>query len=81
MGALNLYAAEPDFFDVEEVKLLEELAADISLGLEYIEKDDKLHRLSYYDPLTDLPNRLLFGDRLHQALSRAPGTATGTWRY
>ena len=81
MGALNLYAAEPDFFDVEEVKLLEELAADISLGLEYIEKDDKLHRLSYYDPLTDLPNRLLFGDRLHQALSRAPGTATGMWRY
>ena len=72
VGALNLYAAEPDFFDVEEVKLLEELAADISLGLEYIEKDDKLHRLSYYDPLTDLPNRLLFGDRLHQALSRAP---------
>ena len=71
IGALTLYADEPALFDAEEVKLLEELAADISLGLEYIEKDNELHQLSYYDPLTDLPNRLLFSDRLHQALSRA----------
>ena len=81
VGALNLYAAEPDFFDVEEVKLLEELAADISLGLEYIEKDDKLHRLSYYDPLTDLPNRLLVRRPPARRCHGLPGTATGMWRY
>ena len=71
IGALTLYADEPALFDAEEVKLLDELAADVSLGLEYIEKDNELHQLSYYDPLTDLPNRTLFSDRLHQALSRA----------
>ncbi|AFY47596.1 PAS domain S-box [Nostoc sp. PCC 7524] len=32
-GALNLYAAEPDAFDVNEVKLLEELTADLAYGI------------------------------------------------
>ena len=32
-GALNIYAAEPDSFDVEEVKLLKELADDLSFGI------------------------------------------------
>ena len=31
----------------------------------------KLHQLAYYDNLTGLPNRILFNDRLHQALSDA----------
>jgi len=33
IGALNIYATEPDAFDAEEVRLLEELASDISYGL------------------------------------------------
>ncbi len=33
IGALNIYAAEPDAFHAEEVHLLEELTADISYGL------------------------------------------------
>lgn len=71
IGYLHLYADEAGFFDGQEIKLLEELAADISLGLEYIEKEDKLHNLSNYDLLTGLPNRVLHRDRLEQALSRA----------
>ncbi len=31
----------------------------------------KIQRLAYFDPLTGLPNRTLFNDRLSQALSRA----------
>jgi signal transduction histidine kinase len=33
IGALNIYATEPDALDAEEVRLLEELASDISYGL------------------------------------------------
>ncbi len=33
LGALNIYAVEPDAFDVEEVKLLMELADDLSYGV------------------------------------------------
>lgn len=31
----------------------------------------RLERSAYYDPLTDLPNRLLLADRLQQAMARA----------
>lgn len=31
----------------------------------------KVHRLAHHDPLTDLPNRTLLGDRLSQALATA----------
>jgi PAS domain S-box-containing protein len=34
IGVLNLYAGEPEMFDAEELRLLDELAADISLALE-----------------------------------------------
>ncbi len=33
-GALNIYTAEPDAFDAEEVKLLKELAGDLAYGVE-----------------------------------------------
>ncbi len=35
------------------------------------EADKKIERLAYYDPLTELPNRSTFMDRLHQALALA----------
>lgn len=33
--------------------------------------EENIRQLAYYDPLTDLPNRTLFNDRLSQALRRA----------
>ena len=70
VGALNLYAPEPGFFRTEEVRLLENLAADIGLALAYLEKDRRLQYLSHHDPVTELPNRVLFEDRVQQALAR-----------
>jgi len=35
------------------------------------EEHDKLSELAHYDPLTGLPNRLLFQDRLQNAMARA----------
>lgn len=34
VGIFNLYAGEPEFFDADEVRLLEELAQDIAFGLD-----------------------------------------------
>ncbi|MBC8007133.1 MAG: EAL domain-containing protein [Prolixibacteraceae bacterium] len=70
-GILTLYAPERDFFDEEEVKLLDELAGDISFGLEFIAKEEKVDYLAYYDALTGLPNRSLFFDRLTHQLGSA----------
>lgn len=33
VGALNIYAEEPNAFDIEEVNLLEQLASDLSFGI------------------------------------------------
>jgi len=41
VGALNVYAGEPGFFDPENVALLEEMAADMSLALESIEREEQ----------------------------------------
>ncbi|MDO8414420.1 MAG: diguanylate cyclase [Gallionellaceae bacterium] len=70
-GVLALYAQEVGFFDTEEMKLLTELAADVSFALEYNEKGERLNYLAYYDALTGLANRVLFQDRLNQALTYA----------
>lgn len=71
VGVLALYAAEVGFFDDEEMKLLTELASDISFALDHLEKAQKLDYIAYYDVLTGLANRSLFYDRLTQTLRAA----------
>ncbi|HSQ81424.1 MAG TPA: EAL domain-containing protein [Casimicrobiaceae bacterium] len=68
VGVLALYSAERGFFDDDEMKLLLELAGDISFALEHIEKSERLDYVAYYDVLTGLPNRTLFHERLTQRL-------------
>jgi len=70
-GALALYASETGFFDDEEMKLLQELAGDISFAIDHIEKGERIEYLAYYDPLTGLANRTLFHERLTQYVSAA----------
>jgi PAS domain S-box-containing protein len=41
IGAFLIYSNELNFFDENEVKLLDELAMDISFALEFIENEDK----------------------------------------
>jgi PAS domain S-box-containing protein len=39
IGSFNIYADEPDFFDEDEIKLLNEVSRDISFSLESITKE------------------------------------------
>jgi len=71
VGAMVLYTLERDFFDEEEMKLLRELAADISFALEYIEKEEKVLDLAYHEPITHLPNRAALQGRLARAIEDA----------
>jgi diguanylate cyclase (GGDEF)-like protein len=65
-GVLLLHAREAGFFDAQEMKLLGELAGDVSFALESIENSEKLDYLASFDPLTGLANRALFLERLGQ---------------
>lgn len=68
IGALSLYSQEANIFDAEEIELLNELVSDVTFSLEYLDKEDKVRFLAYYDALTGLSNRDLFLDRLKQYL-------------
>jgi diguanylate cyclase (GGDEF)-like protein/PAS domain S-box-containing protein len=71
VGALVAHSAERGHFNEEEVRLLDELAADIAYALDHIDREERLNYLAYFDPLTGLPNRDLFEDRLGQLLNDA----------
>jgi diguanylate cyclase (GGDEF)-like protein/PAS domain S-box-containing protein len=67
-AVLVLLSADSAAFDDDEVKLLTELASDISFALDHIEKAHALDYLAYYDVLTGLANRTLLLDRMSNHL-------------
>jgi diguanylate cyclase (GGDEF)-like protein/PAS domain S-box-containing protein len=71
VGVLALHATDAGFFDDEEMRLLAELAGDVSFALDHIEKAEKANYLAYYDSLTGLANRTLFHERLAQMVRDA----------
>ena len=77
-GVLNLHAAEVWVFDVEELRLLEELANNLAYGImslrvaaERKRYEEQLEYQATHDCLTALPNRNLLEDRIYQALAYA----------
>ncbi|OGW63589.1 MAG: hypothetical protein A2V83_09510 [Nitrospirae bacterium RBG_16_64_22] len=52
-----------------EIEQLGEALNEASARL--LDSESRLNHLAHHDPLTNLPNRLLFIDRLHQAISQA----------
>jgi diguanylate cyclase (GGDEF)-like protein len=70
---VSLFAAGRDFFDADELALLDEMAADVSFGLQSIAQREKVEYLSYYDAITGLPNRALFMDRAGQQMRSRGG--------
>jgi len=70
-GVLVLNAGEIGFFDAEEMKLLTELAGNISFAIEHIVNSERLAYLASYDALTGLANRALFQERVGQHLAEA----------
>lgn len=71
VGVFVLHAEMRDFFNRSEMRLLLELAGDVSFAIRHIDKDASLNYLAYYDPLTALPNRTLFMERLERQLQAA----------
>ncbi|MFZ2208380.1 MAG: EAL domain-containing protein [Porticoccaceae bacterium] len=71
IGLVALYASEANTFDDEEMRLLVEVAGDISFALDHLRKEEQLNYLAYFDAVTGLPNRTLFLDRLAQRINAA----------
>jgi diguanylate cyclase (GGDEF)-like protein/PAS domain S-box-containing protein len=72
---IALFAGEANAFDQEEVRLLLELADNISFAVDHIEKQERLNYLAYYDELTGLANRGLFLERVAQYIRSTPAAS------
>jgi diguanylate cyclase (GGDEF)-like protein len=69
IGVISLFSSQQDVFDAAEVDVLLELTANLAFALQYLEKDEAVHFLSYFDSLTGLAKRPLFCQRLAQLMS------------
>ena len=47
IGAYTMYSAEKDFFNEDEIKLLDELVSDLSFAIEFIENESERSRIEY----------------------------------
>ena len=63
-GVICLFSRELNFFEPEEIHLLQDFAGNIALALAHLDQRDKLRHLARYDLLTGLPNRTLFQEHL-----------------
>ena len=73
VGALLLATGSANQLDDGELNLLREVAANLSFALQYLQREDAVHFLSYFDALTGLAKRRLFCDRLGRRLSSRVG--------
>lgn len=77
VGTLTLMARERDAFDADEVELLDEMAADLSFGIEVIRAEARrkeaeaiARRALTHDPVIDMPNRGGFVGRVVECIER-----------
>ena len=68
VAALVLGSRERQVVGDEELRLLQDIAANMSFALRYLQQEDKAQYLASFDPLTGLAKRALFCQRLDQRL-------------
>jgi diguanylate cyclase (GGDEF)-like protein len=73
VGTFTVGGGEAGMFGEDEVRMLREVAANLSFALQYLYKEDTVKFLSYFDPLTGLAKRSLFCERLARSLGRHAG--------
>jgi diguanylate cyclase (GGDEF)-like protein len=73
IGVLSLASRESDLLSDEELRVLQDLSANLSFALQYRQKETAVQYLAYYDPLTGLAKRGLFCERLDKLLQNRVG--------
>jgi diguanylate cyclase (GGDEF)-like protein/excisionase family DNA binding protein len=76
IGALNLYRAARDF-DNDDLELVKLFTNHVAIAIENASIHDRLTEAALTDPLTRLPNRRLFADRINHALAAGTRDSKG----
>src|SRR5689334_5428192 len=70
-GILAVHTRTPRLFSEDEVHFLQAVANVLAAAIERRLAEEETRHQALHDPLTGLPNRLLFRDRLEHAVGRA----------
>jgi diguanylate cyclase (GGDEF)-like protein/PAS domain S-box-containing protein len=70
-GVIGVFANRPKAFNEHDVNFVTLLANTLADAIERQQADADMQHRALHDPLTGLPNRVLFTDRLTQALERS----------
>ena len=76
-GVLEAASRPPRRFDRDEITFLQSVANLLAAALARFDAEEQVRQLALHDPLTGLPNRALFLDRLAHALARSRRQHTG----
>ena len=71
LGKLMIYHNAAHAFSPDDVQLAQTITSHVSFAIRRRTSEERIRELAYHDELTSLPNRLLFQDRLAQALAQA----------
>ena len=71
VGALAFFCRQPVEHDPAMVEVVTALATQLAIVLQRLEAENRAARQALHDPVTRLPNRPLFLDRLAMAMRRA----------
>ena len=69
-GWLWIVGSEQAVIADSDRRILTDLAGRLALAISSVWRDDELYHQAHFDPLTGLPNRLLFNDRLQREIAR-----------
>ena len=70
-GILGAYSRDEQHFTASCFNFLQSLANILATAIDRKTTEERLTYLAQFDPLTELPNRTLFLDRLRQAMEHA----------
>ncbi|MDQ6607471.1 MAG: EAL domain-containing protein [Actinomycetota bacterium] len=69
-GVFGVHSTQPRTYSPGDIDFVQALANVLADALERQSTEDAIHHRALHDPLTGLPNRLLFLDRLEHTLKR-----------
>jgi len=76
LGTFAIYHHTTALPSQHDIQLIEMAAHFIAIAIERKQAEAHIHQLAHFDPLTNLPNRLLLDKRAHEAISAAQRTGT-----
>ncbi len=71
LGVILICTTQKGGFNDEEIAMIDELAGDLGFAINSFYQKDHILKLSYFDPLTDLPNRRMLLEHIEKSISNS----------